>query len=70
MHDKLHILGNHSYFKLKLTQIILFFSVRIMYDKNTGRARGFGFVHFSTEHEAKCAKNAMDGKVKICVACS
>ncbi|XP_008800966.1 glycine-rich RNA-binding protein 4, mitochondrial [Phoenix dactylifera] len=39
--------------------------VRIMYDKNTGRARGFGFVHFSTEHEAKCAKDAMDGKVLL-----
>ncbi|XP_010927629.1 glycine-rich RNA-binding protein 4, mitochondrial [Elaeis guineensis] len=39
--------------------------VRIMYDKNTGRARGFGFVNFSTEHEAKCAKDAMDGKALL-----
>jgi len=34
-----------------------------MYDKNSGRSRGFGFVHFSNDHEAKCAKDAMDGKV-------
>jgi len=38
-------------------------TVRIMYDKNSGRSRGFGFVHFSNDHEAKVAKDAMDGKV-------
>ncbi|KAL5656362.1 hypothetical protein ACJX0J_035681, partial [Zea mays] len=38
--------------------------VRIMYDKNSGRSRGFGFVHFSNDNEAKCAKDAMDGKVQ------
>ncbi|KAJ0969133.1 hypothetical protein J5N97_022010 [Dioscorea zingiberensis] len=36
--------------------------VRIMYDKGSGRSRGFGFVHFATDYEAKCAKDAMDGK--------
>jgi len=35
-----------------------------MYDKNSGRSRGFGFVNFSNDHEAKCAKDAMDGKVQ------
>lgn len=39
-------------------------SVRIIYDKNSGRSRGFGFVHFTSDYEAKCAKDAMDGKVR------
>lgn len=39
--------------------------VRIMYDKNSGRSRGFGFVHFSNGYEAKCAKDDMDGKVML-----
>ena len=34
-----------------------------MYDKNSGRSRGFGFVQFSNEYDAKCAMDAMDGKV-------
>ena len=38
--------------------------VRIMYDKETGRSRGFGFVNFSKENDASCAKDAMDGKVR------
>ncbi|KAG6509786.1 glycine-rich RNA-binding protein 4, mitochondrial-like [Zingiber officinale] len=36
--------------------------VRIMYDKSTGRSRGFGFVRFATDDAAKYARNAMDGK--------
>ncbi|OVA03439.1 Phosphofructokinase domain [Macleaya cordata] len=36
--------------------------VRIMYDKDSGRSRGFGFVYFSQENDARSAKDAMDGK--------
>lgn len=38
-------------------------SVKIIYDKDSGRSRGFGFVHFSKEDDAESAKHAMDGKV-------
>ncbi|KAK3184419.1 hypothetical protein Dsin_031705 [Dipteronia sinensis] len=36
--------------------------VKIIYDRDTGRPRGFGFVHFSKEEDAESAKDAMDGK--------
>lgn len=39
--------------------------VNIVYDKDSGRSRGFGFVNFSEEDDAKCAKDAMDGKVTL-----
>ncbi|KAG8078845.1 hypothetical protein GUJ93_ZPchr0007g6248 [Zizania palustris] len=42
-----------------------FYAVRIVYDKNSGRSRGFGFVHFSNDIDAKCAKDSMDGKVML-----
>ncbi|XP_004303700.1 PREDICTED: glycine-rich RNA-binding protein 4, mitochondrial-like isoform X2 [Fragaria vesca subsp. vesca] len=36
--------------------------VTIVYDKDSGRSRGFGFVNFSKEDDAKSVKDAMDGK--------
>ncbi|KAB5527655.1 hypothetical protein DKX38_021502 [Salix brachista] len=39
--------------------------VRILYDKDSGRSRGFGFVSFCKEDEAVSAKDAMDGKALL-----
>ncbi|XP_021890103.1 glycine-rich RNA-binding protein 4, mitochondrial [Carica papaya] len=39
--------------------------VRIIYNKDTGRSRGFGFVHFSAEDDAVRAKDAMDGRALL-----
>ncbi|KAK9084762.1 hypothetical protein Sjap_025173 [Stephania japonica] len=39
--------------------------VRIVYDKDSGRSRGFGFINFSKGDEAKTAKEAMDGKALL-----
>ncbi|CAN8260067.1 unnamed protein product [Cochlearia groenlandica] len=36
--------------------------VRIAYDKESGRSKGFGFVDFAEEDNALSAKHAMDGK--------
>lgn len=35
----------------------------VVYDKATGRSRGYGFVRFSDEQAASAAKDAMDGRV-------
>ncbi|GMN53766.1 hypothetical protein TIFTF001_022900 [Ficus carica] len=39
--------------------------VRIVYDKDSGRSRGFGFVHFLKEEDAVSAKESMDGKALL-----
>ncbi|KAK9091996.1 hypothetical protein Syun_026907 [Stephania yunnanensis] len=36
-----------------------------MYDKDSGRSRGFGFINFSKGDDAKTAKEAMDGKALL-----
>ncbi|KAK3445882.1 hypothetical protein EUGRSUZ_A01097 [Eucalyptus grandis] len=39
--------------------------VKILYDKDSGRSRGFGFVCFTNQADATCAKDAMDGKALL-----
>jgi len=36
-------------------------SVRLITDRDTGRAKGFGFVEFSNDPEAKAAMSALNG---------
>jgi len=37
-------------------------SVAVITDRETGRAKGFGFVEFGSDEEAKAAIAALDGK--------
>ncbi|WCJ37509.1 RNA-binding (RRM/RBD/RNP motifs) family protein [Euphorbia peplus] len=39
--------------------------VKIMYDRDSGRSRGFGFVSFLEQAQAVTAKDAMDGKALL-----
>jgi RNA recognition motif-containing protein len=46
--------------KFQVGHLFFIVAVRIVYDKDSGRARGFGFVILSNEDDAK---DAMDPKV-------
>ena len=37
-------------------------SARVILDRDTGRSRGFGFVEYQNDDEAKAAMEAMDGQ--------
>lgn len=37
-------------------------SVKIIMDRDSGRSKGFGFVEFANDQEAKAAMSALNGK--------
>jgi cold-inducible RNA-binding protein len=37
-------------------------SVNLITDRDTGRSKGFGFVEFTNDEEAKAAMNALNGR--------
>lgn len=37
-------------------------SARVITDRDSGRSKGFGFVEFSDDSQAKAAMNALNGK--------
>jgi heterogeneous nuclear ribonucleoprotein A1/A3 len=41
----------------------LFFSAKIIIDRDTGRSRGFGFITYAADEHASSAIMALDGKV-------
>lgn len=40
-------------------------SAKVIYDRGSGRSRGFGFVSFETAEDAESALNAMNGVVRL-----
>lgn len=39
-------------------------SAKVIYERNTGKSRGYGFVSFETAEDVKAALNAMNGVVR------
>lgn len=42
-----------------------YLSAKVIYSKETGRSRGFGFVSFASAEEVESALNAMNGVVRL-----
>lgn len=40
-------------------------SAKVIYERNTGRSRGFGFVSFESAENAEAALTAMNGVVRL-----
>ena len=45
--------------------LILFLAARVVYDRETGRSRGFGFVTFYEEKDVQKAINDLNEGVKL-----
>lgn len=41
-----------------------FLSAKVIYERDTGRSRGFGFVSFQSAEDVEAALNAMNGVVR------
>jgi RNA recognition motif-containing protein len=46
---------------------IFFFFLQVIYDKTTGRSRGFGFVTMSSADEAEAAAQQLNGYVSLSI---
>lgn len=40
-------------------------SAKVIYERDTGRSRGFGFISFETAEDVESALNAMNGMVRM-----
>ena len=45
--------------------LILFLAAKVVYDRDTNRSRGFGFVTLENEQDVEKAIDNMDGRVKL-----
>lgn len=53
-------------FNFEIIILVFFCFVKVIYDKVTGRSRGFGFVTMGSAQEAASAVDQLDGYVSAC----
>jgi RNA recognition motif-containing protein len=46
---------------------VFYFFLQVIYDKTTGRSRGFGFVTMSSADEAEAAAQQLNGYVSLSI---